>query len=340
MGRVASILQGMKGVIELNVTFDDVYEKLLDLDSPRNNDAQAAGEAYHIRRGNPTHGSNNKCIKNDEYAKSHTHKDCQKLKAFRVKEKSAASGNVNIMSCPAFHTKLDLSWIPDLSDLPKLEEVDAFTMSVSFDFTTFSDISDVTMEDYFGFVGELSTSDNKVWIFDPVTTNHMTGTQVTTPSPYSGTVSVSSHRKLKITGIGNVTNNGSHGPITLRNVFLIPELANTNLISLSCIIEMAFTTTGTENVVTIYKPNILVFTFLKPRNLAHTSLSQPDSMTSTNDSDISPLPHSYDYATWSPTQNLSPQQVTWKHGTDVNSPNPPNHTSLLLPNHDRDNHLN
>ncbi|KAH0607343.1 uncharacterized protein H6S33_002377 [Morchella sextelata] len=32
-----------------NVTFDDVYEKLLDLDSRRNNDGQATGEAYNIR---------------------------------------------------------------------------------------------------------------------------------------------------------------------------------------------------------------------------------------------------------------------------------------------------
>ncbi|KAH0604208.1 uncharacterized protein H6S33_007239 [Morchella sextelata] len=152
-----------------NVTFDDFYEKLLDLDSRRNNDGQATGEAYNIRRGNPGHGNNkvgearnNKkdkkdltctwCTKNGEFAKGHTHKDCRKLKAFRDKEKSAASGNLNVASGTAFHTKLDLSWIPDLSGLPALEEADVFTMPVSFDFTTFSDTSDVTMEDYFGFV--------------------------------------------------------------------------------------------------------------------------------------------------------------------------------------------
>jgi hypothetical protein len=89
------------------------------------------------------------------------HKDCQKLKAFRYKEKSAESGNLNVMSGTAFHTKLDLSWIPDLSGLSALEETDAFTIPVSFDFTTFPDTSDVTKEDYFGFVAQPSTSDNK-----------------------------------------------------------------------------------------------------------------------------------------------------------------------------------
>jgi hypothetical protein len=119
-----------------NVTFDDVYEKLLDLDSRRNNDGQAAGEAYNIRRGNPGNGSNNKvgkarnnkkdkrdltctwCTKNEEYAKGYMRKDCQKLEAFRDKEKSAVSGNLNIASGTGFYTKLDLSWIPDFSDPP------------------------------------------------------------------------------------------------------------------------------------------------------------------------------------------------------------------------------
>ncbi|KAH0605696.1 uncharacterized protein H6S33_004153 [Morchella sextelata] len=231
------------------LTSDDVYEKLLDLDSRRNNDEQAAGEAYNVRRGNPGHGSNNNvgkarnnkkdkkdltctwCTKNGEYAKGHTHKDCQKLKAFRDKEKSAASGNLNVASGTAFQTKLDLSCIPDLSGLPTLEEADVFTMPVSFDFTTFSDTSDVKMEDYFGFIAGPSISDNKAWIFDPGATNHMTGTQVTNPSPYSGTVTVGDGRKLQITGIRNITINGSHGPITLQNVFLIPELGNINLMS-------------------------------------------------------------------------------------------------------------
>jgi hypothetical protein len=138
----------------------------LDLDSRCNNDGQAAGEAYNIRRGNPGQGSNNKdgkaqnnkkdkkdltctwCTKNGEYAKGYTHKYCRKLNVFRDKVKSATSGNLNIASGTAFHTKLDLSWIPDFFDLPVLEEAEAFTMPVSFDFTTFSDISDVTIEDY------------------------------------------------------------------------------------------------------------------------------------------------------------------------------------------------
>jgi hypothetical protein len=48
-------------------------------------------------------------MKNGEYAKGQTHKDCWKLKAFRDKEKSAASGNLNVASGFAFHTKLDFS---------------------------------------------------------------------------------------------------------------------------------------------------------------------------------------------------------------------------------------
>jgi hypothetical protein len=183
------------------------------------------------------------------------HTDCRKLKAFRDKEKFAASGNLNVASGTAFHTKLDLSWIPDLSGLSALEEADAITMPISFDFTTFSNTSDVTMEDNFGFVEGPSTSDNKVWILVPDATNHMTGTQVTNPSPYSGTVTIGGDRKLKIIGIENVTINGSHGLITLQNVFLIPELGNTNLMSWSCIAKKGFTTIGTENAFTIYKPN-------------------------------------------------------------------------------------
>jgi hypothetical protein len=106
------------------------------------------------------------------------------------KEKSAASGNLNVASSTAFQTKLDLSWIPDLSDLHALEEADVFSMMASFDFTTFSDTMDVTMEDYFGFVVGSSISDNKAWIFDPAATKHMTRTQVTNPLLDSGTVTV------------------------------------------------------------------------------------------------------------------------------------------------------
>jgi hypothetical protein len=177
----------------------------------------------------------------------------------------------------------------------------------------------------------------------------MTGTQVTNSSPHSKTVTVDGGRKLQITGIGNVTINESHGLITLQNVFLIPELVNTNLISWSCIAEKRLTTTRTENSFTIYKPNSKEVIgvananstglyILKPRNLTHTSPSPATSMTGTNDSDISPLPRSHSYSTWSLIQNRSPQQVTWKHATHVNSPNPPNHTSLLLPNHDSNSH--
>jgi hypothetical protein len=127
-------------------------------------------------------------------------------------------------------------------------------MPVSFDFTTFSDTSDVTMEDDFGFVAGHSKSDNKAWIFDPGTTNYMTGMQITNPSNHNGTVIVGGRQKLQITGIGNVTINGSYGPFTVQNIFLIAELRNTNLMSWSCIAKKGFTT-GPENGFTIYKPN-------------------------------------------------------------------------------------
>jgi hypothetical protein len=171
------------------------------------------------------------CTKNGEYAKGHTNKNCRKFKAFRDKEKSAVSSNLNVASGTAFYKKLDLSWFPDLSSLPALKEADIFTMPVSFIFTNSLDISDVTIEDYFGFIAGPSTSDNKAWIFDFGATNHMTGTVVTNSSLYSETVTVGGGRKLKITGIGNITIDGSHGPITLHNLCLIPELGKVNLIS-------------------------------------------------------------------------------------------------------------
>jgi hypothetical protein len=99
-------------------------------------------------------------------------------------------------------------------------------MAVSFDFTNFSDTSDITMEHYYKFIARTSTSDNKAWIFDLGTTNYMTGTQVTNPSSYSGTVTVGGGRKLQITRIGNVTINGSHSLITLQNVFVISDNRN------------------------------------------------------------------------------------------------------------------
>ncbi|KAH8152120.1 uncharacterized protein LAJ45_03546 [Morchella importuna] len=138
-----------------NVNFNDVYEKLLGLDSRGNNDGYATGEAYAIRRRNLGYGSKNKvrkprnnerenrdvtctwCAKNGEYAKGHMNKNCQKLKASRGKEKSGVSGNLNVESSAAFHTKLDLYCIPDLSGLPALEEIVLFTMLVNFDLTNF-----------------------------------------------------------------------------------------------------------------------------------------------------------------------------------------------------------
>ncbi|KAH0603957.1 uncharacterized protein H6S33_006988 [Morchella sextelata] len=238
--------------VKPNLTFNDINEKLMDLESWRNNDGQATVQAYHIRGGNPGHGRNNK---NGEYSKGQIHKDCWKLKAFRVKEKSAASGNLNIVSGTAFHTKLDFSWIPDFSGLSELEVADAFTMRVSFNFITFSGTSDVIVEEYFGFLAGPSRSDNKACIFEPGATNYMTETQVTNASSYSGTVTFGGWRKLQITGIGNITINRLYSPITLQNVFLIPELDNTNLMSWSYIAKKRFTTIGTENGFTIYKLN-------------------------------------------------------------------------------------
>jgi hypothetical protein len=104
-------------------------------------------------------------------------------------------------------------------------------MQVSFNFITFSGTPNVTVEDYFGFIAGHSRSDNKACIIEPGATNYMTETQVTNPSPYSGTVTVGGWRKLQITGIGNVTFNGPYSPITLQNGFLIPEPDNTNLTS-------------------------------------------------------------------------------------------------------------
>lgn len=85
----------------------------------------------------------------------------------------------------------------------------------------------------------------------------MTRTLVIDSTPNTGTITVRGGHKLQITGIGNVTINGSHGLITLQNVFLIPEieLGKTNLMSWSCTVKRGFTTTGTEDRFMIYKPN-------------------------------------------------------------------------------------
>jgi hypothetical protein len=71
------------------------------------------------------------------------------------------------------------------------------------------------MKAYFGFVAGPSTSVNKACIFDPGATNHIIGTQDTNSSLHIGTFTVGGGRKLHITGIGNVTINGSHDFITL-----------------------------------------------------------------------------------------------------------------------------
>jgi hypothetical protein len=152
-----------------NATFDDVYEKLLDLDARRTSHGNA-GEAYNSQGSrkqgkrkaqNSNHKKGNKnelvctwCEKNGEkYTTGHVHKECRKAKAFRDKEKSNASGHVASVSGSAFHSHANTSAIPS----------------------------------------------NSAWIFDPGATNHMTGTLVENPTPYSGSITVGGGRRLQIT---------------------------------------------------------------------------------------------------------------------------------------------
>lgn len=83
-------------------------------------------------------------------------------------------------------------------------------------------------------------SRNDQWIFNTGTSDHMYRTAFGSVTPHLGLVNAAG-RQIKIVAISTTCVEGAIMPISLTRVLHVPELKNTNLISLRWLVENGFT---------------------------------------------------------------------------------------------------